>query len=254
MQSFRDQRHGLRCFAGEFRCSRAAVSTSASSCFAFAGAIRGGAGTSFPASSSLNPRCSASVECCPSSPQRSAFSSTLLAFARVSVSPLPSRVSYRLLRSIALIVHLLVINNLAYLYPTIDVGVPSSCLLSARDLLIELVPKRYAHVARRPAGGRAGDEIRGPLTARWPLASSATFWMGVQCAGADRYRAAYKGHESRTSPKTGVGLLFEVVAPTGLVRSDADLCDWGAWVRAGAGPNRLRQRRLSLGTLGHGLG
>ncbi|CAH2398141.1 hypothetical protein MES5069_190105 [Mesorhizobium escarrei] len=64
--------------------------------------------------------------------------------------------------------HLLVINNLAYLYPTIDVGVPSTCLLSARDLLIELVPKRYAHVARRPAGGRAGDEIRGPLTARWP--------------------------------------------------------------------------------------
>ncbi|SJM31947.1 hypothetical protein BQ8482_220118 [Mesorhizobium delmotii] len=40
--------------------------------------------------------------------------------------------------------------------------------LCPRDLLIELVPKRYAHVARRPAGGRAGDEIRGPLTARWP--------------------------------------------------------------------------------------
>ncbi|RWJ01238.1 amino acid ABC transporter permease/ATP-binding protein [Mesorhizobium sp.] len=57
---------------------------------------------------------------------------TLLAFARVSPSPLLSGVSWAyiwLLRSIPLIVLLLVLNNLGYLYPTIDVGVPFTSLL-----------------------------------------------------------------------------------------------------------------------------
>ncbi|TPN80491.1 amino acid ABC transporter permease/ATP-binding protein [Mesorhizobium sp. CU2] len=66
---------------------------------------------------------------------------TLLAFARVSPSPLLSGVSWAyiwLLRSIPLIVLLLVLNNLGYLYPTIDVGVPFTGLLFAQYNTVEV--------------------------------------------------------------------------------------------------------------------
>ena len=59
----------------------------------------------------------------------------LLAFARVSKSKLLSGLSYAyiwLLRSIPLIVLLLVLNNLGYLYPTIDVGIPFTSVLFAQ--------------------------------------------------------------------------------------------------------------------------
>lgn len=66
---------------------------------------------------------------------------TVLAFARVSPSPLLSGVSWAyiwLLRSIPLIVLLLVLNNLGYLYPTIDVGVPLTSLLFAQYNTVEV--------------------------------------------------------------------------------------------------------------------
>jgi len=59
----------------------------------------------------------------------------LLAFARVSKSPLLSGLSWGyiwLLRSIPLIVLLLVLNNLGYLYATINVGVPFTNILWAQ--------------------------------------------------------------------------------------------------------------------------
>lgn len=69
------------------------------------------------------------------------FLGTLLAFARVSASPLLSGVSWAyiwLLRSIPLIVLLLVLNNLGYLYPTIDVGVPFTGLWFAQYNTVEM--------------------------------------------------------------------------------------------------------------------
>ncbi|PBB24533.1 amino acid ABC transporter permease/ATP-binding protein [Mesorhizobium sp. WSM4307] len=69
------------------------------------------------------------------------FLGTLLAFARVSASPLLSGVSWAyiwLLRSIPLIVLLLVLNNLGYLYPTINVGVPFTGLLFAQYNTVEV--------------------------------------------------------------------------------------------------------------------
>ncbi|BAV52574.1 polar amino acid ABC transporter inner membrane protein (plasmid) [Mesorhizobium loti] len=66
---------------------------------------------------------------------------TLLAFARVSPSPLLSGVSWAyiwLLRSIPLIVLLLALNNLGYLYPTIDVGVPFTSQLFAQYNTVEV--------------------------------------------------------------------------------------------------------------------
>jgi polar amino acid transport system permease protein len=59
----------------------------------------------------------------------------LLAFARVSKSPLLSGISWGyiwLLRSIPLIVLLLVLNNLGYLYATINLGVPFTNILFAQ--------------------------------------------------------------------------------------------------------------------------
>jgi len=59
----------------------------------------------------------------------------LLAFARVSKSPLLSGLSWGyiwLLRSIPLIVLLLVLNNLGYLYATINIGVPFTGILWAQ--------------------------------------------------------------------------------------------------------------------------
>jgi polar amino acid transport system permease protein len=59
----------------------------------------------------------------------------LLAFARVSKSPLLSGLSWGyiwLLRSIPLIVLLLVLNNLGYLYATINLGVPFTNILFAQ--------------------------------------------------------------------------------------------------------------------------
>lgn len=59
----------------------------------------------------------------------------VLAFARVSKSPLLSSLSWAyiwLLRSIPLIVLLLVLNNLGYLYATINVGVPFTNILWAQ--------------------------------------------------------------------------------------------------------------------------
>lgn len=59
----------------------------------------------------------------------------LLAFARVSKSPLLSGLSWGyiwLLRSIPLIVLLLVLNNLGYLYATINLGVPFTNILWAQ--------------------------------------------------------------------------------------------------------------------------
>ncbi|WP_352568609.1 amino acid ABC transporter permease/ATP-binding protein [Mesorhizobium opportunistum] len=69
------------------------------------------------------------------------FLGTLLAFARVSASPLLSGVSWVyiwLLRSIPLIVLLLVLNNLGYLYPTINVGIPFTGLLFAQYNTVEV--------------------------------------------------------------------------------------------------------------------
>jgi len=59
----------------------------------------------------------------------------ILAFARVSKSPLLSGLSWGyiwLLRSIPLIVLLLVLNNLGYLYATINIGVPFTNILFAQ--------------------------------------------------------------------------------------------------------------------------
>ncbi len=59
----------------------------------------------------------------------------ILAFARVSKSPLLSGLSWGyiwLLRSIPLIVLLLVLNNLGYLYATINVGVPFTNIMFAQ--------------------------------------------------------------------------------------------------------------------------
>ncbi len=59
----------------------------------------------------------------------------VLAFARVSKSPLLSGLSWGyiwLLRSIPLIVLLLVLNNLGYLYATINIGVPFTNILFAQ--------------------------------------------------------------------------------------------------------------------------
>ncbi|HEV2502110.1 MAG TPA: amino acid ABC transporter permease/ATP-binding protein [Mesorhizobium sp.] len=67
---------------------------------------------------------------------------TVLAFARVSTSPLLSGVSWAyiwFLRSIPLIVLLLVLNNLGYLYPTVDVGVPFTSILFAQYNTVEVL-------------------------------------------------------------------------------------------------------------------
>lgn len=67
---------------------------------------------------------------------------TLLAFARVSGSPLLSSVSWAyiwLLRSIPLIVLLLVLNNLGYLYPTINLGIPYTSLSFAQYATVEIL-------------------------------------------------------------------------------------------------------------------
>lgn len=67
---------------------------------------------------------------------------TVLAFARVSTSPLLSGVSWAyiwFLRSIPLIVLLLVLNNLGYLYPTVDVGVPFTSVLFAQYNTVEVL-------------------------------------------------------------------------------------------------------------------
>ncbi|WP_439602854.1 amino acid ABC transporter permease/ATP-binding protein [Devosia sp.] len=63
------------------------------------------------------------------------FIGGLLAFARVSKSKLLSGLSWAyiwLLRSIPLIVLLLVLNNIGYLYPTVDIGVPFTDILFAQ--------------------------------------------------------------------------------------------------------------------------
>jgi len=63
------------------------------------------------------------------------FIGGLLAFARVSKSKLLSSVSWGyiwLLRSIPLIVLLLVLNNIGYLYPTVDIGIPFTGILFAQ--------------------------------------------------------------------------------------------------------------------------
>src|SRR6218665_1816619 len=63
------------------------------------------------------------------------FIGGLLAFARVSKSKLLSSVSWAyiwLLRSIPLIVLLLVLNNIGYLYPTVDIGIPFTNILFAQ--------------------------------------------------------------------------------------------------------------------------
>jgi polar amino acid transport system permease protein len=63
------------------------------------------------------------------------FIGGLLAFARVSKSKLLSSVSWGyiwLLRSIPLIVLLLVLNNIGYLYPTVDIGIPFTNILFAQ--------------------------------------------------------------------------------------------------------------------------
>lgn len=59
----------------------------------------------------------------------------LLAFARVSKSRLLSTLSWAyiwLLRSIPLIVLLLILNNIGYLYPTVDIGLPFTDILFAQ--------------------------------------------------------------------------------------------------------------------------
>ena len=59
----------------------------------------------------------------------------VLAFARVSKSKLLSGLAYSyvwLLRSIPLLVLLLVLNNLGYLYPTIDIGIPFTNIIWAQ--------------------------------------------------------------------------------------------------------------------------
>jgi len=63
------------------------------------------------------------------------FIGGLLAFARVSKSKLLSSVAWGyiwLLRSIPLIVLLLVLNNIGYLYPTVDIGIPFTDVLFAQ--------------------------------------------------------------------------------------------------------------------------
>ncbi|CAH2398140.1 hypothetical protein MES5069_190104 [Mesorhizobium escarrei] len=65
MQSFRDQRHGLRCFAGDFRCSRAAVSTVRHPALRSLVQSEVGLGRLSPLLSSLNARCSASCRTLP---------------------------------------------------------------------------------------------------------------------------------------------------------------------------------------------
>ncbi len=59
----------------------------------------------------------------------------VLAFARVSKSKLLSGLSYAyiwLLRSIPVLVLLLILNNLGYLYPTVDIGIPFTNILFAQ--------------------------------------------------------------------------------------------------------------------------
>ncbi|MDR3473613.1 MAG: amino acid ABC transporter permease/ATP-binding protein [Devosia sp.] len=59
----------------------------------------------------------------------------ILAFARVSKSKLLSGLSYAyiwLLRSIPVLVLLLILNNLGYLYPTVDIGIPFTSILFAQ--------------------------------------------------------------------------------------------------------------------------
>ncbi|MFB9981328.1 amino acid ABC transporter permease/ATP-binding protein [Mesorhizobium kowhaii] len=66
----------------------------------------------------------------------------LLAFARVSKSPLLSSISWAyiwFLRSIPLIVLLLVLNNLGYLYPTADIGIPFTSILFAQYNTVEIL-------------------------------------------------------------------------------------------------------------------
>ncbi|RJG40545.1 amino acid ABC transporter permease/ATP-binding protein [Mesorhizobium sp. DCY119] len=65
-----------------------------------------------------------------------------LAFARVSKSPLLSGLSWAyiwFLRSIPLIVLLLVLNNLGYLYATVDVGIPYTGILFAQFNTVEIL-------------------------------------------------------------------------------------------------------------------
>ncbi|WP_352580482.1 amino acid ABC transporter permease/ATP-binding protein [Mesorhizobium sp. M0088] len=66
----------------------------------------------------------------------------ILAFARVSKSPLLSGISWAyiwFLRSIPLIVLLLVLNNLGYLYPTANIGVPFTDILFAQYNTVEIL-------------------------------------------------------------------------------------------------------------------
>ncbi len=66
----------------------------------------------------------------------------VLAFARLSESKLLSGLSWVyiwLLRSIPLIVLLLVLNNLGYLYPTVNIGVPFTDLLIAQYRTTDLI-------------------------------------------------------------------------------------------------------------------
>jgi polar amino acid transport system permease protein len=65
-----------------------------------------------------------------------------LAFARVSKSPLLSGIAWGyiwFLRSIPLIVLLLVLNNLGYLYTTLDIGVPFTTILFAQYNTVEIL-------------------------------------------------------------------------------------------------------------------
>lgn len=87
-------------------------------------------------------------------------------------------------------------------------------------------------------------------------AISTTFWMGVQYAGAYSVSCSFTTGRVENLTKNRVSLLLRplhLIARENrrLVRSDTDLCDWGLGLRAGAGLNRLRGRRLSRGTLGH---
>ncbi|MDB5536490.1 MAG: transporter ATP-binding protein, partial [Devosia sp.] len=66
----------------------------------------------------------------------------LLAFARVSKSPLLSSLSWAyiwLLRSIPLIVLLLVLNNLGYLYESVNLGVPFTNILFAQFKTVDIL-------------------------------------------------------------------------------------------------------------------
>ena len=65
-----------------------------------------------------------------------------LAFARVSKSPLLAGISWGyiwLLRSVPLIVLLLILNNLGYLYTTLDIGIPFTGILFAQYNLVEVL-------------------------------------------------------------------------------------------------------------------